>query len=137
MVELDKRARILVVDDDPTFTEMVAEALATEDFAVRRCGCGDEALALVQAEPPDLILLDIHLPGPGVPEALDGLRVAEHLAGDRRTRDIPVLLITGVAPQEQGPWSSLLSRRGQRVLFKPFGLKELLGAIESVLSGQD
>jgi CheY-like chemotaxis protein len=128
-------AHILVVDDDPTFAEVVTEALGEEGYVVRACACADEALAAVRAEPPDLILLDIHLPGPAARDALDGLRVATTLADDQRTRDVPVLLITGVAPHEQGPWSDLLARQGQRVLFKPFGLAALLGAVAQVLAG--
>lgn len=128
-------ARILVVDDDLDFTEMVTEALTEEGYVARACGRADEAFALARAEPPDLVLLDIRMPGADTAEVLDGLRVAEALARDRRTRDVPVLLITGVAPQEQGPWSDLLARQGQRVLFKPFGLADLLGAVEHALAG--
>src|SRR5215213_11080157 len=94
--------RILVVDDDPSFTEMVTAALADEGYEACACAGAAEALAAARAAPPDLVLLDIHLPGP---DQLSGLRIAADLACDHRTRAIPVLLVTGVAPHEQGPWA--------------------------------
>jgi CheY-like chemotaxis protein len=134
MADTAASATILIVDDDSTLTALLAEALGEEGYVAHPCAGADEALAAVRAAPPDLVLLDIHLPGPGMPDALGGLHVAATLANDRRTRSIPILLVTGVAPQEHGPWAELAARQGQRVLFKPFGLADLLGAVEHALA---
>ena len=125
--------RILVVDDDPDLAEVLAEALADEGYAVRRCATGDDALAAALAAPPDLVLLDVRLPAPGAVE-LDGLRVADALARDARTGGVPVVLITGVGRCEQGPWAERLAGRAERVLFKPFGLADLLATVAALLA---
>ena len=127
--------RVLVVDDEPEITEVLAEALALDGHEVRRCGAGDEALAAALAVPPDLVLLDVRMPGPGA-GGLDGLRVADALAADPRTRGIPVVLMTAASPQERGPWATALAGRGERVLFKPFPLAALLDTVARLLDGR-
>ena len=128
-------ARILVVDDDPAIAEMLGEMLVTVGYAVHCCSQGDEALAVALAAPPDLVLLDIRMPGPEGAAGLDGLRIADLLAHDPRTCTVPVLLVTGVSRYEQGPWTDLLASRGRRVLFKPFTLTALQDAVTHILSG--
>lgn len=125
-------ARVLVVDDEPMIADVLAEALAEGGYAVRRCNTGDEALAVALASPPDLVLLDVRMPGPGA-EEFDGLRVADTLADDARTRAVPRLLITAVGPEEQGPWADRLAGRGERVLFKPFRITQLLDTVAELL----
>jgi CheY-like chemotaxis protein len=122
-----KPRRILVADDDSSFTEVMAEILADAGHAAQLSARGDEALALALADPPDMILLDIRLPG------LDGLRVAELLSLDARTCNVPLFLTTLVAPHERASWQDLLADRGWHILFKPFSLVELLEAIRQSL----
>ena len=76
---------ILVVDDDPSIATLVRLYLEKDGFAVETAARGDDALAAFRKNPPDLILLDIMLPG------LDGTEV---LKAVRRTSAIPVIMLT-------------------------------------------
>src|SRR5436190_23977206 len=77
--------RVLVVDDDPTVTEVVAGYLNRSGFAVDRAADGPDALAKADSAPPDLVVLDLMLPG------LDGLQVCRRL---RQSRPVPVVMLT-------------------------------------------
>jgi DNA-binding response OmpR family regulator len=81
-------ARILFVDDEPDFRRIVEGILKKAEFDVVLAEDGVQALALVRASPPDLILLDWNLPG------RDGLSVCQALKADPATRGIPVILLT-------------------------------------------
>jgi CheY-like chemotaxis protein len=83
--------RILVVDDEPAMRALCRVNLTVSGMAVVEARDGEEALALVQAERPDLILLDVMMPG------LDGWEVAERLAAEPETREIPVVFLTARA----------------------------------------
>lgn len=122
--------RVLVVDDEPEIAQVLAELLMLEGHTVVRCGSGAAALAAAAAAVPDLVLLDVRMPGA---EGLDGLRVADALALDARTRAVPVVLMTAASPQERGAWGAALAGRAERVLFKPFALDELLATVAALV----
>jgi diguanylate cyclase len=82
-------ARILIVDDGPDNRELLQIMLRWEGFATQMAGSGEEALASVAAQPPDLMLLDLGLPG------MSGWEVTSQMHGNPATRDIPVLIISG------------------------------------------
>src|ERR1700682_5453112 len=86
----DPPARILIVDDDRHNRELLEVMLATEGFLLQTAGSGAEALALVEQQPPDLILLDIIMPG------MDGYQVVSKIKGNLATRNIPVIMITAL-----------------------------------------
>ena len=90
---LDRQPVVLIVDDDEDVVHMLTMALWTEGFQVRSTRDGESGLALLRAEPPDLLLLDWRLPG------RDGLAVCRELRADPdpRLRDLPVVLLTGYA----------------------------------------
>lgn len=111
---------------------MLSEALINEVYGVCRCASDGAALAAAMIAPPDLVLLDVRLPTPGA-ATLDGLRVADVLARDARTCGVPVVLITGVGVYEQGLWAEQLASRGERVLFKPFTLADMLATVAELL----
>jgi CheY-like chemotaxis protein len=125
--------RVLVVDDDVAIGQVLAELLEQEGHAVVCCGSGEDALAAARAAVPDLVLLDVRMPGAG---GLDGLRVADALALDPRTRAVPVVLMTAASSQERGPWGEALAGHAERVLFKPFVLGELLVTVAALLAGR-
>src|SRR5262245_41339761 len=81
--------RILVVEDDPRVGSFLMHGLTAEGFDVSLSDDGAEALARVRAELPDLILLDVDLPG------LPGDEVCRRLKQDPRTNLIPIVLLTG------------------------------------------
>ena len=93
IADLDTRGRpirVLIVDDERQNRELLGIMLAPEGFAVLTAASGTDALALVAREPPDIVLLDVMMPG------LDGYQVAAALKGDAATRHIPVILLTGL-----------------------------------------
>jgi CheY-like chemotaxis protein len=82
------RGRVLVVDDDPDVPDMVRQLLEGEGYEVDAAGGGEEALAAIAARRPDVVLLDLLMPG------LDGLGVIERLEADPALRDIPIVVLT-------------------------------------------
>jgi two-component system cell cycle sensor histidine kinase/response regulator CckA len=83
-----RRARILIVDDEPHNRQLLEVMLAAEGFELVMAASGAEALAKVAEEPPDLILLDVMMPG------MDGYTVATTLKADAATKSIPIIMVT-------------------------------------------
>ena len=86
--------RILVVDDDPLVREVLLRFLEREGYEPFPAASGEEALEMVSAQPPDLVLLDVQLPG------IDGYTVCRQLKDDEATALIPVTILTGVTDAE-------------------------------------
>ena len=82
--------RVLIVDDERQNRELLEIMLEPEGFVVLAAASGAAALALIAREPPDIVLLDVMMPG------LDGYQVAAVLKGAPATRNIPVILLTGL-----------------------------------------
>ncbi|MFC4495168.1 response regulator transcription factor [Streptomyces ovatisporus] len=114
--------RVLVVDDDPTVTEVVAGYLDRSGFVVDRAADGPDALARAQAAPPDLVVLDLMLPG------LDGLQVCRKL---REERPVPVVMLTARGDEEDRILG--LEVGADDYVTKPFSPRELVLRVESVL----
>lgn len=116
--------RVLVVDDDPTVTEVVAGYLRRAGFTVDRAADGPAALAGAAAAPPDLVVLDLMLPG------VDGLEVCRRL----RARDpvpVPVVMLTARGDEEDRILG--LEVGADDYVTKPFSPRELVLRVESVL----
>jgi two-component system OmpR family response regulator len=116
-------ARILVVDDEPNITDLVALALRYEAFEVEVAHTGKQALAAVASFHPQLILLDIMLPD------LDGFAVAERLVAERA--QVPILFLTArdaTADKVRG-----LTVGGDDYVTKPFSLEELVARVRAIL----
>ena len=120
--------RVVIVEDDPALGAMMRECLAAEGYRVELCREGERAVAAIQATRPDLIVLDVRLPG------LGGLGVLYSLATDPVTSAIPVLLCTAVSPDELAAWGAVLDQQGVPILHKPFALAELTGRVEALLA---
>ncbi len=86
----DDRPQILVVDDEEQNRELLEAMLVPRGYSVLTCEDGPAALQQVELAPPDLILLDVMMPG------MDGFEVARRLKGDAATRDIPVVMVTAL-----------------------------------------
>jgi two-component system response regulator MprA len=117
------KAHILVVDDDPRITELLRRIFVFEGYSVAIAASGHEALSRVLEHPPDLIVLDLMLPG------IDGVEVARRLraSGDM----VPIIMLTGrdgvpnrVAGYEAG---------ADHYLVKPFAPEELLVMVKTLL----
>ncbi|MEE1940683.1 response regulator transcription factor [Streptomyces sp. TRM 70361] len=114
--------RVLVVDDDPTVTEVVAGYLDRAGFAVDRAADGPEALARARQAPPDLVVLDLMLPG------LDGLEVCRRL---RERGPVPVVMLTARGDEEDRVLG--LEVGADDYVTKPFSPRELVLRVSSVL----
>jgi CheY-like chemotaxis protein len=121
------RGRVLVVDDATAIRELIAVNLELEGYDVDRAGDGEEALAAVARQRPDVITLDVMMP------RLDGFSTIERLRSDPDTADIPVVLVTGRASTADRARGELLGVDG--FLAKPFEPAELLATIQRLTGG--
>src|SRR6266487_3765169 len=122
------RTRVLVVDDEPDLLELVHYNLAKAGYDVACVLSGEEALTHVRASPPDLIVLDVLLPG------LDGLEVCKVLRRNPTTAGIPIVMLT--ARSEDADVVAGLELGADDYLTKPFSPRVLLARIKAVLRRQ-
>ena len=119
------RTRILVVDDEPDILDLVQYNLSKAQYDVVGVVSGEEALAQARTTPPDLIVLDLMLPG------VDGLEVCKALKRDTRTAVIPIVILT--ARGEEADIVAGLELGADDYLTKPFSPRVLLARIRAVL----
>jgi DNA-binding response OmpR family regulator len=118
----DGRSRILVVDDDATVADVVARYLAHDGYAVETVADGRVALERALAEPPDLVVLDLMLPG------MDGLDVCRRL---RALAPVPIVILT--ARGQEADRIVGLELGADDYVSKPFSAKELVARVRAVL----
>lgn len=118
--------RILIVEDDVLVQRMLRDNLKPEGFEVLICGDGESAVARAPQDRPDLIILDMNLPG------MSGLDVCRKLKADPATRPIPVLILTGEA-RETALKVESLDAGADDYLFKPLSGKALLARVRQIL----
>jgi DNA-binding response OmpR family regulator len=117
--------RVLVVDDDPTVAEVVTGYLLRAGYLVEQTSDGRRALELVAADPPDLLLLDLMLPG------LDGLEVCRRLRATEAGAALPIVMLT--AKGEEADRVLGLELGADDYVTKPFSPRELTLRVQSVL----
>jgi CheY-like chemotaxis protein len=117
---------ILVADDEPEVVDLVTIVLEAEGYTVQSAEDGMEALTKIQANPPDLILLDIRMP------KMTGLAVLDHLREDPVMAAIPVVMLSVVVTDPE--ILSALTRGAVSYLSKPFEIRELSWLVSRVLS---
>ncbi|MBA2282210.1 MAG: response regulator transcription factor [Acidimicrobiia bacterium] len=118
----DRPTRILVVDDDPTIAEVVTRYLERDGCEVESVGDGRRALERALADPPDLVVLDLMLPG------IDGLEVCRRL---RALAPVPVIMLT--ARGQESDRVIGLELGADDYVAKPFSPKELVARVHAVL----
>jgi two-component system, OmpR family, alkaline phosphatase synthesis response regulator PhoP len=118
-------ATILSVDDEPDVTHLVRFHLAKSGYEVLTAASGREALEIIQARPPDLIVLDLMLPD------IDGFGVCEILRRQASTAAIPVILLTAWATSDAQDLG--LELGALDYLTKPFSPKELVERVRRLL----
>ncbi len=109
---------ILVVDDTPDNLRLLSGILSAKGYKVRPVPNGKKALSAAKAKPPDLILLDIMMPG------MDGYAVCEKMKADESTREIPIIFISAL--NEVPDKVKAFSQGGVDYIIKPFEAEEVI-----------
>ena len=117
---------ILVVDDEPQIVELVGDYLKQAGFRVVTAGDGQTALTLARHERPDLVVLDLMLPG-----VLDGLDVCRRLRQDAALHDLPIIMLT--ARSEETDRLVGLELGADDYVVKPFSPREVVARVRAVL----
>jgi sigma-B regulation protein RsbU (phosphoserine phosphatase) len=120
------KADILVVDDVPANLRLLSDMLTEQGYKVRSVINGDMALMATRAARPDLILLDINMPG------MSGYEVCEYLRADPETRDIPIIFISALDETEDKVKAFTMG--GVDYVVKPFRVEEVLARVETHLT---
>jgi two-component system, OmpR family, phosphate regulon response regulator PhoB len=118
-------ARILIVEDHPTMREAMRLVLEGEGFAIEEAADGQRALEMVRTDPPDLVFLDMNIPGSSGAEVLSEMR------SDPLTAGVRVIIVT--ADGEEGR-ERALAMGADEYFTKPFSPITLLDTVEQVLS---
>jgi two-component system, OmpR family, alkaline phosphatase synthesis response regulator PhoP len=113
--------RLLVVDDDPDLVDIIAYTLRKDGHQVGVATSGEEALDLATKDPPEMVILDVMLPG------LDGFEVCRRL---RQRAALPVILLTARGEEADRVWG--LDLGADDYITKPFSHKELLARVRAV-----
>jgi PAS domain S-box-containing protein len=121
------QGRILIVDDDEDTVNMLSAAMRQIGFTPLVAADGYEALAMTRRHRPDLILLDLRLPG------MDGYEAVTHLKRDAVTQTIPIIAISAHAVNTEEERKRLIALGAASFLPKPFSIGELLDEIEAAL----
>lgn len=119
------RKRIYVVEDERDILELVLHHLKKEGFGTASATDGFEALKAITRTPPDLVLLDLMLPG------MDGLEICRRLKKDPQTAGVPVLMVT--AKDDESDVVAGLELGADDYIVKPFRMKELMARVRAAL----
>jgi len=126
---MDSGRRVLIIDDDPVWTKAATMILESEGYQVDSAQDGDEGLAKMEQQKPDLVLLDLVMNRP-----LAGVEVSREIAKRKQLRDIPIIMVTSVLDTEysdvflQSEYLPITS-----TLLKPCSAPKLLGEVKRVL----
>jgi len=115
--------KILVVDDEPTFVRLVGKTLTHEGYEMLTAGDGQEALRLMFAHRPDLVLLDVVMP------KMDGWQTCNRI---REMSDVPIVILTGQQKSEADIVRGL-DYGADEYLIKPVGSRELVARVRAIL----
>ncbi len=120
-------SRILIVEDEPKLAALEADYLKAAGYETHTLGNGGEVVAWVRAQPPDLILLDLMLPG------RDGLEICKELRGavEPEIRDVPIVMVT--AKVEEIDRLIGLDLGADDYVCKPFSVRELVARVRAIL----
>lgn len=117
--------KVLVVDDEEDILELLKFNLSREGYQVPCAASGEQALGLVRSENPDLIVLDLMLPG------IDGLEVTRRLKNDPNTKNLPIVMLT--AKGEEADIVTGLELGADDYITKPFSPRILVARVRAVL----
>ncbi len=122
---MDKK-KILIVDDERDVLSVLEKGLAGKGYLIITADNGEDAVMLAKSERPDLIILDLLMPG------MDGTEVATKLKEHQQTKDIPVIFLTALLSKiEEEKYGQMID--GNIIFAKPFDSEELLTQIKKLL----
>ena len=119
--------KVSVVDDDGVMRDLLNDVLKDEGYRVITASSGEEALELFEGEDPQLVLMDINMPG------TDGLEVCRRLKADGKTCSTPVIMMTGFSYSR----AEALEAGADDLIYKPFEVGDLVGRVRSLLHRRD
>jgi two-component system KDP operon response regulator KdpE len=117
------RHKILIIDDDPVFLRLIEVVLTRAGYRVLKAGCGREGLQIIFSQRPELVLLDIALPG------IDGWQTCQRI---RDMCDVPIIMLSGSSDTEKDIVRGL-GYGADDYIIKPVGSKELVARVQAVL----
>ena len=123
------KKKIILIEDEPDIVEVISYNLRREGFRVEAEVRGDEGINQVRKQSPDLVILDLMLPG------IDGLSVCQQIKSDPLTQDIPIIIIS--AKGEESDVVIGLGLGADDYLAKPFSPRELVARVKAVLRRGD
>jgi len=122
------KAKVLIVEDNPMNMELAGDLLEAEGYEILRAATALEALGVLQEVKPDLILMDVQLPG------LSGLDLTKRLKKDLKTHDVPIIAFTAYSMKCDQEMAFKVGCDGY--ISKPIDTKRFVGAIEVFLLGK-
>jgi len=120
--------KILIVDDEPNIRDLLTTSLRFAGFAVRAVATGAQTISAVLEEEPDLILLDVIMPG------ADGGEIASRIRADNALKHVPVVFLTATVSRHEAADGKFTG--GYLFLPKPVSLKALVECMENVLAAK-
>jgi DNA-binding response OmpR family regulator len=118
--------KILIVDDQFEVRELVEVTLRVKDYQIFKAKSGEEAIEIARAEKPDLIIMDVMMPG-----GMDGLETTRILKNNPETKDINIIMLT--AKGQEADKKSGFEAGADDYFIKPFSPLELIKKVEEVL----
>lgn len=125
----DEPIRIAYIDDDLELTRLVQDILEEEGFDVFTENNGEDGLAAILAGQPDLIILDVMMPG------MTGWEIAKYIRSKPDWDETPILMLTGIGEQLNAMTSELYG--ADAAIDKPFDLDELIDTVHVLLGSED
>ena len=122
----EAKKRILCIEDDPEMIDLIRLILERRGFVVEGADGGKAGLASVQANPPDLVLLDLMMPD------MDGWDVHQKMRADAATRHIPIIVVTASAQSIDREFGLHIAKVDDYIV-KPFSPQELLASVSRLL----
>ena len=119
-------AKILVVEDEPSLQKLLQYQLSKTGHEIRVAGDGEQALAMVRSERPDLVLLDVMLP------VMGGFQILRKLQEDKNTKSIPVIMLS--AKGQQHDIAAGLNQGVFDHITKPFNIPDLSARTDKALA---
>ena len=118
--------KILIVDDEFEIRRLVDITLGVEDYQILQAESGEEAIEIVKSEKPDLIIMDIMMPG-----GIDGLEATRILKNDPKTKECPIIMLTAKGQSDERKEG--LAAGADDYFAKPFSPLALIKKVEEIL----